>query len=162
MSRNHLRVVTIGPRGYLSGPFTDCRKRRKLVLGERMGPSSEVTKRRGTRTKAVLPVRLKGKDVSGVVFEDLVHTLDVTSAGVRLGSVRRELTVLDEITLFFRKRKLQFRVMWTKKMKGTSEFQVGLQAVTQERDAWGMGYAEVKLESAPELDAVASQASGAA
>jgi len=33
-------------------------------------------------------------------------------------------------------------VVWTKKMKGTSEFQVGLQALTQEREAWGVNFAE--------------------
>jgi hypothetical protein len=99
---------------------------------------AELIQRRGNRMKAVLPVRIKGKDSAGKVFEELVHTLDVTSAGARLGSVRRELSVNDEITVFYRQRKIQFRVAWTKKMKGTSEFQVGLKAVTQDREAWGL------------------------
>lgn len=86
-----------------------------------------------------------------------MHTLDVTPAGVRLGSVRRELNLLDEITLFFRKKKMQFRVVWIKKLKGTSEFQVGLEAVTQDLEAWGIGFAEFKAA----LPAAASQASGA-
>ena len=90
----------------------------------------DTEQRRGNRTKAVIPVRVKGKDSSGKAFDELVHTLDVTPEGVRLGSVRRELNVLDEITVFYRQRRIQFRVVWTKKMKGTSEFQVGLQAVT--------------------------------
>lgn len=97
-------------------------------------PSSSVEKnqRRGGRTKAVLPVRVQGKDGSGKAFDELAHTLDVTPTGVRLGSIRHELNVLDEITVFYRQRKMHFRVVWTKKMKGTSEFQVGLQAVTQD------------------------------
>jgi hypothetical protein len=99
-------------------------------------------KRQGPRTKAVLPVRIKGKDSAGSVFEDLVHTLDVTARGVRLGSLRRELSVLEEVTVFYRQRKMQFRVMWIKKLKGTSEFQVGLQALTQERESWGLGVGE--------------------
>jgi hypothetical protein len=97
-----------------------------------------MSQRRGNRMKAVLPVRIKGKDSAGKAFDELAHTLDVTAAGARLGSVRRELNVLDEVTVFYRQRKLQFRVVWTKKMKGTSEFQVGLQAVTQDKEAWGM------------------------
>jgi hypothetical protein len=113
--------------------------------------------RRGSRTKAVLPVRVKGKDTCGLPFEDLVHTLDVTTTGVRLGSVRRELSVLEEVTLFFRKRKIQFRVVWTKKLKGTSEFQVGLQAMTQEREAWGMSFSDIQDQATP--SAAASQAS---
>ena len=103
-----------------------------------MALGSVENKRRGSRTKAVLPVRIKGKDSAGSAFEDLAHTLDVTSRGVRLGSIRRELSVLDEITVFYRQRKMQFRVVWIKKLKGTSEFQAGLQTIEQEREAWGL------------------------
>ena len=122
-----------------------------------MRSSSEATnQRRGSRTKAVLPVKVKGNDSTGKPFEELVHTLDVTASGVRLGSVRHELNVLEEITVFYRTRRIQFRVVWTKKLKGTSEFQVGLQAVTQEREAWGMSFPEQSVQPAPQ--AAASQA----
>ena len=103
--------------------------------------------RRGSRTKAVLPVRVKGKDSAGQAFEEMAHTLDVTTTGVRLGSVRRELNPQDEVTIFYRQRKMQFRVVWTKKMKGTSEFQVGLQALTQEREVWGLSLVEQQSAS---------------
>ena len=122
--------------------------------------SKEANQRRGNRTKAVLPVRVKGNDSSGKAFEELVHTLDVTPAGVRLGSVRHELTVLEEITVFYRQRKMQFRVVWTKKLKGTSEFQVGLQALTHDREAWGMSFPDYQGQPAPQP--AVSQASGAA
>jgi len=115
--------------------------------------SVETNKRRGSRTKAVLPVRIKGKDSSGKAFDELAHTLDLTPTGVRLGSVRRELGAQDEVTIFFRQRKMQFRVVWTKKMKGTSEFQVGLQALTQEREAWGVNFAEPAKQAPQVFDA---------
>jgi hypothetical protein len=99
-------------------------------------------------------VRIKGTDNTGAAFEDLVHTLDVTASGARLGSIRRGLNVLDEVTVFFRKRKLQFRVVWTKQLKGTSEFQIGLQAVANEKEAWGLNL--------PEQQNAVSQASGGA
>jgi hypothetical protein len=98
-----------------------------------------MNKRRGNRTKAVLPVKIKGKDSTGKAFEELAHTLDVTTAGARLGAIRHELNVLDEITVFYRQRKIQFKVVWIKKMSGTSEFQVGLQAVTSDKEPWGLG-----------------------
>jgi hypothetical protein len=104
--------------------------------------------RQGKRTKAVLPVRIKGSDSSGNAFEELAHTLDVTATGVRLGAIRRELNKGEEVTLFFRQRKLQFRIVWTKKMKGSSEFQVGLQAVGQEREPWGLNFTEFRGEFA--------------
>lgn len=116
--------------------------------------------RRGSRTKAVLPVRVKGKDSAGHAFEDLAHTLDVTPNGVRLGSVRRELNVLEQITIFFRQRKIQFRVVWTKKMKGTSEFQVGLQALTRDSEGWGLNFPDYKPQ--PASQPAVSHASGAA
>src|SRR3984893_18084737 len=120
--------------------------------------SRETDQRRGNRTKAVLPVRVKGKDSAGKTFEELVHTLDVTPDGVRLGSVRHELNVLDEITVFYRQRKIQFRVVWTKRMKGTSEFQVGLQAVTQDSEAWGLNFPDFKRQ--PASQSTVSHASG--
>jgi len=125
-----------------------------------MRPSSvETNQRRGSRTKAVLPVRVKGKDSAGVAFEELVITLDVTPTGLRLGSVRQDLKVGEEVSVFYRQRKMQFRVMWTKKLSGTSEFQVGLQAVSQDREAWVLGFAEFRSETPP---VAISQASGMA
>jgi hypothetical protein len=103
-------------------------------------------------------VRIKGKDVTGQSFEELVHTLDVTAAGARLGSIRRELNVLEEVSVFYRQRKMQFRVVWVKKLKGTSEFQVGLQAVTQEKEAWGgLGFGDQQTAG---RQMATSQASG--
>jgi hypothetical protein len=122
--------------------------------------SGDTNQRRGNRTKAVLPVRVKGKDSAGKTFEELVHTLDVTPDGVRLGSVRHELSVLDQITVFYRQRKIQFRVVWTKRMKGTSEFQVGLQAVTQDSEAWGLNFPDFKRQ--PASQSTVSHASGVA
>ena len=119
--------------------------------------SVEMKQRRASRTKAVLPVRVKGKDSTGNAFEEIAHTLDVTPTGVRLGSMRRELNIAEEVTVFYRQRKMQFRVVWTKKMQGSSEYQVGLQALTQEREAWGLSFAETKasLASQPVVSATA-------
>jgi hypothetical protein len=111
-----------------------------------MASVSVSNKRRGNRTKAVLPVRIKGKDSTGKSFDELVHTLDVTPSGIRLGSVRRELTLQEELSVFYRQRKMQFRVVWTKLLKGTSEYQVGLQAITQDKEAWGIAFSEQQAQ----------------
>jgi len=145
-------------RCYSSGPFPESNFEGKLDLGDGMPSGSVEMKRRGNRTKAVLPVRVKGKDSAGKSFDELVHTLDVTPDGVRLGSVRRELNRLDEITVFYRQRKILFRVVWTKKMQGTSEFQVGLQAVTRDNEAWGLNFPDYRR---PASQSAATQASGA-
>lgn len=142
-------MVTFVPLTYTSGPFPTGASGVKLAVGDGMSAVSvDTNQRRGNRTKAVIPVRVKGKDSTGKAFDELVHTLDVTPDGVRLGSVRHELNRLDEITVFYRQRKVQFRVVWTKKMKGTSEFQVGLRAVTQDGEIWGLNFSDFKRQSA--------------
>lgn len=104
--------------------------------------SAGSNQRRQNRAKAVFPVRVRGKDAAGALFEDMAHTLDVTPTGARLGSVRREMQVMDPVTIWYRKRKMEFRVVWIKKLKGSSEYQIGLQALAQEREVWGLNPAD--------------------
>jgi hypothetical protein len=94
--------------------------------------------RKQDRIRGVLPVRLRGKDASGNVFETLAHTLDLTPNGVRLGSIRHELKALDTVTVLFRKRRIEFTVMWVKKLDDCGEYQVGLKMLSQESDPWGL------------------------
>ncbi len=103
------------------------------------GPAepSGSNKRRRDRNKAVLPVRISGNDVSGAAYSELVHTLDVSQAGVRLGAVRRQLAVGSAIVLQYRQHKAEFRVVWIKAVGTGAEQQVGLEADTQ-RDLWGL------------------------
>lgn len=99
-------------------------------------------KRRLDRAKAVLPVKILGRDVSGDSYSELVHTLDVSKAGVRLGAVRRRLKVGSPITIQYRQHRAEFRVVWIKPLGAGAEQQVGLQAEAQ-RDLWGLD-ADVK------------------
>ena len=94
-------------------------------------------------------MRVRGKEASGAHFEALAHTLDLTPTGARLGAIRRELKALDTLVVLFRKRRIEFTVMWTKSMvepkagephrDAHGEYQVGLQMVAQESDPWGLG-----------------------
>ena len=110
-------------------------------------PGAGKNSRRQNRKKAVFPVKVRGKDAAGETFEDMAHTLDVTPGGARLGSVRHELQVLDSVTVFYRQRKMEFRVVWIKKLKGSSEFQVGLQATAQEREGWGLNTSDFTVKA---------------
>jgi hypothetical protein len=93
--------------------------------------------RRLDRAKAVLPVRISGNDGSGKSYSELVHTLDVSRNGVRLGAVRRQLEVGSLVVLQYRQHKAEFRVVWTKPLGSGAEQQVGLEADVQ-RDMWGL------------------------
>jgi hypothetical protein len=114
----------------------------KLVPGTMMGSTAsrelEVdNRRRNNRTKAVLPVRVSGIDVSGAAYCDLAHTLDLTESGIRLGFVRRELKIGSLLTIQYRQHKAEFRVVWISQLTRLKEHHVGLEAVVP-RDVWGL------------------------
>jgi hypothetical protein len=104
-----------------------------------------IGKRRQKRIKLVLPVRVSGRDASDNPVNELAHTLDITPNGVRLGAIRRELKTGDRLTLQYRQRKIQFRVVWVKLLAGTREYQVGLETVTRAGESWGLELPEVDL-----------------
>ena len=90
-------------------------------------------KRRRSRLKAVLPVR-----VSLNSYSELVHTLDITECGARLGAVHQQFKIGSLITLQYKQHRGVFRVVWTEPLRGCSEHQVGLEALHQ-RDFWALG-----------------------
>lgn len=100
--------------------------------------SVKTNRRRQNRIHAVLPVRVRGTDSSGLSFEGVAHTLDLTASGVRLGSIRHELKALDTLTILYHQRRMEFTVVWTKLLDAKGEYQVGLQAFSQEKDGCGM------------------------
>lgn len=87
---------------------------------------------------AVLPVRVRGTDATGAAFEGLAHTLDLTPTGARLGAIRHVLKALDTLTILYHQRRIEFTVVWTKLIDGKSEYQVGLQAFSEQKEPWGM------------------------
>jgi hypothetical protein len=104
-------------------------------------------------------VRVRGKDSVGASFEELAHTLDLTPSGVRLGNIRRPLSAPEPLTVLYRQRKMEFRVVWTKKLDGLSEYQVGLEAVAQDGEAWGFTPADFQdRAAAPVTQAAVSRA----
>ncbi len=104
-----------------------------------MKSSDKTSNRRQDRTKAVLPVRVFGKDASGNTFEELVHTLDIAPHGGRLGAIHHELKPLDQVTVQYRQHRMEFRVVWTKLIDNAREYQVGLQGL-EEKAAWGLRF----------------------
>ena len=95
-------------------------------------------------------MRVRGKDASGAPFEGLAHTLDLTPSGARLGAIRHPLKALDKLVVLFRQRRVEFTVVWTKKLDAQAEYQVGLQMVAEEIDPWGLNldhsYAQVSTK----------------
>jgi len=100
--------------------------------------SPATTKRHQTRVPAVLPLRLRGTDKDGKSFEELAHTLDISVTSSRVAAIHYQLRVKDQVTVVYRQRRITFLVVWTRPM-GTHEYHVGLQAVGQANEVWGLG-----------------------
>jgi hypothetical protein len=113
--------------------------------------SVQSDRRRQDRIHAVLPVRVRGTDTAGVSFEELAHTLDLTPTGVRLGAIRHQLRALDTLIIFYHQRRMQFKVVWTRLLEGTREYQVGLKAFSQEKEIWGAEALRNRLEVASSI-----------
>jgi hypothetical protein len=93
----------------------------------------------------VLPVRVSGKDSANNPVNELAHTLDITPNGARLGAIRHVLKTGDKLTLQYRQRRIQFRVVWVKPMEGTSEYQVGLEGLGSGAENWGLELPEADM-----------------
>ena len=101
--------------------------------------------RRYKRIKMVLPVRIVGKDSANNPVNELAHTLDITPNGARLGAIHHPLKTGDKLTLQYRQRRIQFKVVWVKPMEGSREFQVGLEGLGTMGENWGLDLPEADL-----------------
>ncbi|MGA8273815.1 MAG: hypothetical protein WB919_19790 [Candidatus Sulfotelmatobacter sp.] len=123
-----------------------------------MQPKVQINRRQQDRKQGVLPVRVRGKDASGVLFEGLAHTLDLTPTGARLGAIRHQLNALDTLVVLFRQRRVEFTVVWTKKLDAQGEYQVGLQMVADEVDPWGLKMDHSHAQYATKVSAMSGAA----
>jgi hypothetical protein len=113
-------------------------------------------RRRQDRFPAVLPVRVRGTDAAGASFEALAHTLDLTASGTRIGALRQQVQTPATLSIFYRQRRKDFTVVWSRLLAGTSEYQLGLKAVAQEKEPWGLALSSASTR--PEAKSVMSGA----
>lgn len=101
--------------------------------------------RRGEkRVPIVLPVRILGIDADDKPFQLNVHTLDITSLGVRLEGVQRLLKSGDTIVVQYEKEKARYKVIWTGKPGTATEGQVGLFCAEPQKKIWGAALGQLK------------------
>jgi len=94
-------------------------------------------KRRQQRIKTVIPVRVTGVDQTGKQFAELVHTLDISYSGIRLGGVQAALVPGSIVSVQCRLRKSQFTVAWVANPHSTFKRQIGLRNLEPQRDLFG-------------------------
>ena len=80
----------------------------------------------------VLPVKvlLPGNNL-------LVHTLDISYTGARIGAIRGELSLGQIVSLSRGTQRAQFRIVWVQQVGG-HEFHAGLEAIRPEHKFWGV------------------------
>jgi putative methionine-R-sulfoxide reductase with GAF domain len=92
--------------------------------------------RKEDRVKMILPVRLTGKDSEGEPYSLLVHTLDFSRLGARLGGIRQPLRVGETVTLEYKRRRAHFAIRWVGKPGTRSEQQVGVESLEPGNFLW--------------------------
>ena len=107
-------------------------------------------RRKHKRLKMVLPLKVWTKPASDDAVYELAHTLDITPRGARLGAIHQELKTGDRLMVQYRQRKIQFRVIWIRPIEGTSEFQVGVEALDS-GETWGLELTDNASANKPEL-----------
>ncbi len=92
-----------------------------------------------TREKMVLAVRVLGKTAEGVPFDELTHTVDISTTGARLGGLFQwKLQKGDVVEIRRQQRRAKFRVVWVGDA-GTPRYgHVGVQGIDMMPNFWGL------------------------
>ena len=95
-------------------------------------------KRSRNRVRGVLPLRILWTDEAGKSHNELAHSLDLSSRGVRVGGLRHLLAPDSVVVVKHKQWSTRFRVAWIKPVEGTPEFQAGLESLETGKDLWGL------------------------
>lgn len=106
-------------------------------------------RRRNPRVKAQLPVRLWGVDAHDLPFMQLASVKNLSSTGVVIQGMRRQIKPGEILEVQLDDEKAQFRVIWTGLQGTHSAGEIGLQRLTSEPYLWGVAlgcYSELVAE----------------
>jgi PilZ domain-containing protein len=97
-------------------------------------------RRSHARKKMVLPVKLSVGDAT-----QLVHTVDITGGGTRLGGLRAALKVGETVILQRGSQKTRCRVAWVRQV-GPNEIQAGLEWLEPQNKFLGVDLSDNERE----------------
>jgi PilZ domain len=92
-------------------------------------------KRNLKRTKMVVGLRLPKPQPQS--SDLLVHTLDISSSGAKIGAVREWIEPGSMLTVQRRHIRAQCRVMWSRQV-GPAEIQIGIEFLGHDAQFWGL------------------------
>lgn len=101
--------------------------------------SRALDKRGVKRTKMVVGLRVpqQRSDAADLV----VHTLDISYSGAKLGALRDVVQPGSVLTVQRKHTRAQCRVMWSRKI-APGEIQIGIEFLDRETDFWGLDLEE--------------------
>src|SRR5713226_887210 len=111
-------------------------------------------KRKLQRRKMVLPVK-----VSIDRATCLVHTVDITHTGVKLGALRTELQPGMIVSLQRGAQKAKFRIAWIRQI-APKELQAGVESLEPTDNFWGVDLSDREHEAAKDMQALMTLLSG--
>ena len=85
------------------------------------------------RTKMVFGVRISQLQVQGCPL--LVHTLDISSSGAKIGALRESIKLGSKLLMQHRQNRVQCCVMWTRQV-APREIQIGVEFLNQSARFW--------------------------
>jgi hypothetical protein len=102
-------------------------------------------KRKVARKKMVLPVKFSLANESV-----MVHTLDITRSGARLGALRARLQPGTIVDLQRGQKRAKFRIIWVRQL-ASNEIQAGIESVDLQANFWGVSFADEGPESKEDM-----------
>lgn len=111
-------------------------------------------KRKSQRRKMVLPVKVS---IDQATY--LVHTVDITHSGARLGALRTQLQAGMIVSLQRGTQKAKFRIAWVRQVSPT-EIQAGVESVGPTNNFWGVDLSDREKEGTKAMQALMTLLSG--
>jgi hypothetical protein len=111
---------------------------------------SMLEKRKSTRTKMVLPVKVSVDSVT-----HLAHTVDITDKGAKLGGLRTQLQPGAIVNLQRGSQKTKFRIAWVRQL-APNELQAGIECLEPLNNFWGVDLSECQSEAKQDMEAIMS------
>ncbi len=99
----------------------------------------------------VIAVKVVLSGASGKSGE-LVHTLDVSGSGAKLGGLRDHMKAGDLLTLHRNHQKANCKVVWAREVSA-KEMQIGIEFLDSDGKIWGLDLAQHEKADAKKADA---------
>jgi len=96
----------------------------------------------------VLPVKVSAQQTT-----HLVHTVDISGVGARLGGLRTVLVAGTTVELQRGSRKAKFIIKWVHQL-AANEIQIGVESVEPQDNFWGVDLSQQDKQSRADMDAL--------